>query len=203
MIESREASAPRLCLHHATLGPRIRVARSGPLGAWAMLVDRFKQWKRLRWAWVVLTILGLCRIPMPWPDYHVLGHQHEPGQLCTHHEHLLSWHPSVEVGDRVPIMHWHWAPLRPASQGDRPTERDSDLLSTVPEEVALLPEFGPALSPDASKRWQGPHSIDCVGPIARPFPPRAWPGTSRPMGLAPPSRASDLPSSSLLQRWIC
>ncbi len=57
---------------------------------------------------VVLLIPGLLQVPLPRVEFHIVRHQHGPGQVCPKHDHLLRWHPHAGEGEGVAVLHWHW-----------------------------------------------------------------------------------------------
>ena len=57
---------------------------------------------------VVLLVPGLLQVPLPQVDFHIVRHSHGAGQVCSHHDHLLRWHPRAGEGEDVAVLHWHW-----------------------------------------------------------------------------------------------
>ena len=102
---------------------------------------RYQLGRAIRLTTIVATVLGLVRVPLPQLDYHSIRHQHDTGEVCPYHDHLLRWHPRATADEEVTVLHWHW--FTPADAGaslpGSPVEQDGPAWHAhvpVPEGMA-------------------------------------------------------------------
>src|SRR3954447_16850785 len=97
---------------------------------------------------ILIVILGLVHAPLPQPDFHNIRHHDAPGEVCEHHDHLLSWHPGAGIANDVAVLHWHW--FFPAAEPFdlSPEHAGPALHAHVADWQASTWEQGPQVSAD-------------------------------------------------------
>ena len=77
----------------------------------------------LRILFIGVVILSVIHVPLPQADYHNVRHHDGPGEICDHHDHLLRWHPSADIGCRPDVAALALVPAAPRASQSAPAIR--------------------------------------------------------------------------------